>query len=181
MAADGRFAPRANGIDSPRVARQYCASLGTERRYDPGGQVMIEEEVAMRLQTGLLLLAGVLIVLVVSACGSSSSSQRSTGSSSSNTTSTGSASSSPTSTGSSSASASSDGTPVDSPAMRSELEQELRGTAGVKPPEAKKIVDCIIAKLSAAGITTDGEAASHEGELTNFSEACAEKVVAAGG
>jgi hypothetical protein len=141
---------------------------------------MVEEEVAMRLQTGLLLPAGVLIVLVVSACGSSSSSQRSTGSSSSNTTSTGSASSSPTSTGSSSASASSDATPVDSPALRAELEQEIRGTAGVKTAEAKKIVDCIIAKLSAAGITTDGEAASHEGELSNFSEACAEKVVAAG-
>jgi guanyl-specific ribonuclease Sa len=135
----------------------------------------------MRLHRGLPLLAAVVIAVVVSACGSSSSSPRSTGSSSSNTTSTGSASSSPTSTGSSSASASSDGTPVDSPAMRSELEQELRGTAGVKPPEAKKIVDCIIAKLSAAGITTDGEAASHEGKLESFSEACAEKVVAAGG
>jgi hypothetical protein len=135
----------------------------------------------MRLHRGLPLLAAVVIAVVVSACGSSSSSPRSTGSSSSNTTSTGSASSSPASTGSSSASASSDGAPVDSPAMRSELEQELRGTAGVKSPEAKKIVDCIIAKLSAAGIKTDGEAASHEGELTNFSEACAEKVVAAGG
>jgi hypothetical protein len=136
----------------------------------------------MRLQRGLLLLAAVLIVLVVSACGSSSSSSSpsSTGSSSSNTTSTGSASSSPASTGSSSASAPSDTTPVDSPALRSELEQEIRGTAGVKTAEAKKIVDCIIAKLSAAGITTDGEAASHEGELSNFSEACAEKVVAAG-
>jgi hypothetical protein len=144
----------------------------------------------MRLQKGLPLLATVLIALGVSACGSSSSSPSSTTSSSSNTTSTGSASSSPTSTGSSStsatsagsssASASSDGTPVDSPALRSELEQEIKGTAGVKTAEAKKIVDCIIAKLSAAGITTDGEAASHEGELSNFSEACAEKVVAAG-
>jgi hypothetical protein len=136
----------------------------------------------MRLQRGLLLLlSAVLIVLVVSACGSSSSSRSSTGSSSSNATSTGSASSSPASTGSSSASASSDGAPVDSPALRSELEQEIRGTAGVKAAGAKKIVDCIIAKLSAAGIKTDGEAASHEGELSNFSEACAEKVVAAGG
>jgi hypothetical protein len=134
----------------------------------------------MRLQRGLLLLAAVLIVLVVSACGSSSSSPSSTGSSSSSPTSTGSASSSPTSTGSSSAGASSDTTPVDSPALRSELEREISGTAGVKAAEAKKIVDCIIAKLSAAGITTDGEAASHEGELSNFSEACAEKVVAAG-
>jgi hypothetical protein len=144
----------------------------------------------MRLQRGSLLLAAVLIVVVVSACGSSSSSPGSTGSSSSSTTSSGSASSSPTSTGSSSASASStgsssasapsDGTPVDSPALRAELEQEIRGTAGVKAAEAKKIVDCIIAKLSAAGIKTDGEAASHEGELSNFSESCAEKVVAAG-
>jgi len=65
--------------------------------------------------------------------------------------------------------------------MRSELEQEVRSTAGVKAPEAKKIVDCILAKLSAAGIKTDSEAAAHEGELTNFSEACAEKVVGAGG
>ena len=65
--------------------------------------------------------------------------------------------------------------------MRSELEQEIRTTAGVKAPEAKKIVDCIIAKLSAAGIKTDAEAASHEGELTNFSEKCAESVVSAGG
>ena len=65
--------------------------------------------------------------------------------------------------------------------MRAELEQEIKGTAGVKAGEAKKIVDCILGKLSAAGITTDGEAASHEGELENFSETCAEKVVAAGG
>jgi hypothetical protein len=141
---------------------------------------MVEEEVAMRLQRGLPLLAAVLIVLVVSACGSSSSSRSSTGSSSSNRTSTGSASSSPTSTGSSSASASSDAAPVDSPALRAELEQEIRVTAGVKTAKAKKIIDCIIAKLSAAGITTEGEAASHEGKLENFSEACTEKVVAGG-
>jgi hypothetical protein len=143
--------------------------------------MMVEEEVVMRLQGGLLLLAAVLIVLVVSACGSSSSSPSSTGSSSSNTTSTASASSSATSTGSSSAAASSDAAPVDSPALRSELEQEIKRTAGVKSAQAKKIIDCIIAKLGAAGITTQGEAASHEGELENFSEACAEKVVSAGG
>jgi hypothetical protein len=70
---------------------------------------------------------------------------------------------------------------VDSPAMRSELEQEILSTAGVKAPEAKKIVDCIIAKLSAAGIKTDNEAASHEGELSSFSESCAEKIASAGG
>ncbi len=135
----------------------------------------------MRLQRSLPLLTAVLIAFVVSACGSSSSSPASTGSSSSTTTSTGSASSTSTSTGSSSSSLASDGTPIDSQAMRSELEQEIKGTAGVKAPEAKKIVDCILAKLSAAGIKTDGEAATHEGELTNFSETCAEKIVAAGG
>lgn len=135
----------------------------------------------MRLRRGSPLLAAVLIALVVSACGSSGSSPKSTGSSSSSTTSTASAGSSPTSTGSSSASALSDTTPVDSPAMRSELEQEIRGIGGVKSAQAKKIVDCILAKLSAAGITTDGEAASHQGQLTNFSESCAEKIVSAGG
>jgi hypothetical protein len=51
----------------------------------------------------------------------------------------------------------------------------------MKAPEAKKIVDCIIAKLSAAGIKTVGQAASHETQLTNSSEACAEKVAGAGG
>ncbi len=65
--------------------------------------------------------------------------------------------------------------------MRSELEQEIRGTAGIKASEATKIVDCILDKLKAAGITTQGEAAAHESQLTSFSESCAEKVVAAGG
>ena len=134
----------------------------------------------MRSQRGLPLVAAVLLVLGVSACGSSGASSTSTGSSSSSTTSTSSPSSSTTSTSSPSSTPTSSGA-VDSSAMRSLLEQEILSTAGVKAPEAKEIVDCIIAKLSAAGITTDGEAASHEGELTNFSEACAEKVVAAGG
>ena len=131
----------------------------------------------MRLQRGLSLLAAVLIALAVSACGSSSSSPKSTGSSSSGTASTASSSSS---TGSAGSSASS-GASVDSPALRAELEQEISSTAGVKASEANKIVDCIIAKLTAAGIKTDAEAASHEGELTNFSESCAEKIVSAGG
>ena len=65
--------------------------------------------------------------------------------------------------------------------MRSQLEQEISGTAGVKAPEAKQIVACIIAKLSAAGITTDGQAASHQTELEKFSETCTEKAVSAGG
>jgi uncharacterized lipoprotein len=105
----------------------------------------------VRLQGLLPLLAAVLVVLVVSACGSSSSN--------------------PTA----------NGAPVDSSAMRSKLEQELVGTADVKAPQAKKIVDCIIAKMSAAGIKTNGEAASHEDEVDQFSTACAEKVVGAGG
>jgi hypothetical protein len=65
--------------------------------------------------------------------------------------------------------------------MRSQLEQEISGTAGVKAGEAKKIVDCIIAKLSAAGIKTEADAASHVSQLSNFSAACAQKVVSAGG
>lgn len=70
---------------------------------------------------------------------------------------------------------------MNSPAMRSELEKEILSSASVKAPEAKSIVNCIISKLSAVGITTDNQAASHEGELTKFSETCAEKVVAAAG
>jgi hypothetical protein len=75
----------------------------------------------------------------------------------------------------------SSGASVGSPAMRSELEQEILGTAGIKAPEAKKIVDCIINKLNAAGINTNGEAASHESQLTQFSTNCAEQIASAGG
>lgn len=133
----------------------------------------------MRLRRGLPLLAAVLTGLVISACGSSSSSPTSTGNST--PASTGGASSSPSSTTSSSSSPTSDATPVDSPAMRTQLEQELTGTAGIKASEAKKIVDCIISKLNGAGIKTEGDAASHESELSKFSETCAETVVAGGG
>jgi hypothetical protein len=105
----------------------------------------------MRLQGVLPLLAAVLVVLFVSACGSSSSN--------------------PTS----------DGAPVNSSTMRSTLEQQIVGTAGIKAPEAKKIVDCILAKMSAAGIKTNGEASSHEDQITQFSTACAEKIASAGG
>jgi hypothetical protein len=135
----------------------------------------------MRLHRGFMLLAVVLVVLVVSACGSSNSSSNAgagagtTPSSSSSTTSSASASSS-ASSGSNPMSA---GAPVGSAAMRSELEQEILGTAGIKAPEAKKIVDCIITKLNAAGITTNGEAAAHESQLTQLSTTCAEQVAGA--
>jgi hypothetical protein len=65
--------------------------------------------------------------------------------------------------------------------MRSLLEREISSTAGVKAGEAKKIVDCIIAKLNSAGIKTQADAASHQSELSNFSATCASKVVSAGG
>jgi hypothetical protein len=84
----------------------------------------------MRLQGVLPLLAAVLVVLFVSACGSSSSN--------------------PTS----------DGAPVNSSTMRSTLEQQIVGTAGIK---------------------ANGEASSHEDQITQFSTACAEKIASAGG
>jgi hypothetical protein len=105
----------------------------------------------MRLQGVLPLLAAVSVVLFVSACGSSSSN--------------------PTS----------DGAPVNSSTMRATLEKEIVGTAGVKAPEAKKIVDCILDKMGAAGIKTNADAANHEDEVTQFSTACAEKIASAGG
>jgi hypothetical protein len=106
----------------------------------------------MRSQGVLAQLAPVLVVLAVSACGSSASN------------------------------ATSNGAPVGSSAMRSRLEQGiLSSTAHVKAPEAKKIVDCLIAKMSAAGIKTNGEAESHQDQVTQFSTACAEKVAAAAG
>jgi ABC-type phosphate/phosphonate transport system substrate-binding protein len=106
----------------------------------------------MRSQGVLPLLAAVLIVVAVSACGSSASN------------------------------ATANGAPVGSSAMRSKLEQGiLSSTAGVKAPEAKKIVDCLIGKMSAAGIKTNGEAESHQNQVTQFSTACAEKVAGAAG
>jgi ABC-type phosphate/phosphonate transport system substrate-binding protein len=105
----------------------------------------------MRSHHGLAMLAAVLTALILSACGSSSSS--------------------PTSSGAS----------VGSSAMRATLQQQILSTANLKAPEAKKIVDCIITKLSAAGIKTNGQAASHENQVTQFSTACAEKIASAGG
>lgn len=129
----------------------------------------------MRLQRGLSLLAAVLISFVVSACGSSGGSSSSSSSSVSATT-----SSTASSTASSSSSPTSSGASVGSPAMRSELEQEIMSTASIKAPEAKKIVNCIIAKLTAAGITTDAEAAKHETELSQLSTNCAEQIASGG-
>ena len=108
----------------------------------------------MRWQRVWPLVAAVLIVLAVSACGSS---------------------------GTSTSNATSSGAPVGSPAIRAKLERGIVSSAGVKAPEAKKIVNCIIAKLNAAGINTNGEAASHQNQVTKFSTACAEKVVGAAG
>jgi hypothetical protein len=129
----------------------------------------------MRLQRGLSLLAAVLISFVVSACGSSGGSSSSSSSSVSATT-----SSTASSTASSSSNPTSSGASVGSPAMRSELEQEIMSTASIKAPEAKKIVNCIIAKLTAAGITTDAEAAKHETELSQLSTNCAEQIASGG-
>jgi hypothetical protein len=131
----------------------------------------------MRLQRGLSLLAAVLISFVVSACGSSGGSSSSSSSSVSATTSS---TASSTASSSSSSNPTSSGASVGSPAMRSELEQEIMSTASIKAPEAKKIVNCIIAKLTAAGITTDAEAASHETELSQLSTNCAEQIASGG-
>jgi hypothetical protein len=133
----------------------------------------------MRLQRGLSLLAAVLISFVVSACGSSGGSSSSSSSSSSVSATTSSTAGSTASSSSSSSPASS-GASVGSPAMRSELEQEIMSTASIKAPEAKKIVNCIIDKLTAAGITTDAEAASHETELSQLSTNCAEQIASGG-
>lgn len=99
---------------------------------------------------GLLLLAAVLLALAVSACGSSSSN--------------------PTS----------NGAPVDSSAIRSELQKAiLSSAAGIKAPEATKIVNCIIGKMSAAGIKTNAQAESHQDQVTQFSETCTEQILTA--
>jgi hypothetical protein len=131
----------------------------------------------MRLQRGLSLLAAVLISFVVSACGSSGGSSSSSSSGVSATTSS---TASSTASSSSSSNPTSSGASVGSPAMRSELEQEIMSTANIKAPEAKKIVDCIIDKLTAAGITTDAEAAKHETELSQLSTTCAEQIASGG-
>ena len=108
----------------------------------------------MRSRSVSLLVAAVLAVLVVSACGSSGSSR-----------------SNPTS----------NGAPVGSSAIWAKLEKGITSSASVKAPQAKKIVNCIIAKMSAAGIKTNGEAESHQNQVTKFSTACAEKVLGAAG
>jgi hypothetical protein len=104
----------------------------------------------MRSQGLLPLLAVVALALGVSACGSSSSN--------------------PTS----------NGAPVNSSVIRSEMLQGIVSSGSVKAPQAKKIVDCILAKMSAAGIKTNGQAESHQSQVTQFSETCAEQVVGGG-
>ena len=97
-------------------------------------------------------LVAVLLALAVSACG---------GGSGSNPTSNGAA--------------------VNSSAMRKQLEQAITSSAAVKPAQANKIVDCILGKLSAAGIKTNGQAESHQTQLGQFSESCTEQVLSAAG
>ena len=96
-------------------------------------------------------LAVVLLVLAVSACG---------GGSGSNPTSNGAA--------------------VNSSAMRKQLEQAITSSASIKPAQANKIVDCILGRMTAAGIKTNGEAQSHQSQVEQFSEACTEKVLTGG-
>jgi hypothetical protein len=93
-------------------------------------------------------LVAVLLALAVSACG---------GGSSSNPTSNGAA--------------------VNSSAIRKQLEQAITSSATVKPVQADKIVDCILARMSAVGIKTNGEAQSHQSQVEQFSESCTEKVL----
>jgi hypothetical protein len=71
----------------------------------------------------------------------------------------------------------SNGAPVNSSAMRKQLEQAITSSATVKPAQANKIVDCILARMSAVGIKTNGEAQSHQNQVEQFSESCTEKVL----
>jgi hypothetical protein len=106
----------------------------------------------MRSRGVSAVLATVLLALGVSACGGGSSSN-----------------------------ATGNGAPVNSSAVRKQLEQAITSSASVKPAQANKIVDCILAKLSAAGIKTNGQAESHQTQLGQFSESCTEKVLTAAG
>jgi hypothetical protein len=83
--------------------------------------------------------------------------------------------------GGSSSNATGNGAPVNSSAIRKQLEQAITSSASIKPAQANKIVDCIIAKLSAAGIKTNGQAESHQTQVGQFSESCTEKVLTAAG
>jgi hypothetical protein len=80
--------------------------------------------------------------------------------------------------GGSSLNATGNGAPVNSSAIRKQLEQAITSSASVKPAQANKIVDCILAKMSAIGIKTNAEAESHENQVEQFSESCTEKVMA---
>jgi hypothetical protein len=80
--------------------------------------------------------------------------------------------------GGSSSNATSNGAAVNSSAIRKQLEQAITSSAaGIKPAQANKIVDCILAKMSAAGIKTNAEAESHQNQVEQFSESCTEKVL----
>jgi hypothetical protein len=83
--------------------------------------------------------------------------------------------------GGSSSNATGNGAPVNSSAVRKQLEQAITSSASVKPAQANKIVDCILAKMSAAGIKTNGQAESHQTQVGQFSESCTEKVLTAAG
>jgi hypothetical protein len=71
----------------------------------------------------------------------------------------------------------SNGAAVNSSAMRKQLEQAITSSATVKPAQANKIVDCILARMTAVGIKTNGEAQSHQSQVEQFSESCTEKVL----
>src|SRR5580698_6206870 len=80
----------------------------------------------MRSRGVSAVLATVLLALGVSACGGGSSSN-----------------------------ATGNGAPVNSSAVRKQLEQAITSSASVKPAQANKIVDCILAKMNTAGIKTN--------------------------
>jgi hypothetical protein len=106
----------------------------------------------MRSRGVSAVLATVLLALGVSACGGGSSSN-----------------------------ATGNGAPVNSSAVRKQLEQAITSSASVKPAQANKIVDCILAKMNTAGIKTNGQAESHQNQVEQFSETCTEKVLTAAG
>jgi hypothetical protein len=83
--------------------------------------------------------------------------------------------------GGSSSNATGNGAPVNSSAIRKQLEQAITSSASVKPAQANKIVDCILAKMSAAGIKTNGQAESQQTKVGQFSETCTEQVLTAAG
>jgi hypothetical protein len=102
----------------------------------------------MRLRGTLAALAASVVVLGVSACGGSSSSN-------------------PTS----------NGAPVNSSAIRKELLQAITSEAKLKPAQANQIIDCILGKMGAVGIKTNAQAESQSGKVEQFSESCTEKVL----